>query len=107
MRVARERTTESRTRPRVDFDRRLKEIGLFFQHRDPVHQAMRRLVQRLKKAGIPYAIAGGMAVNAHGAERTTGDVDVLLTADGLERFREELVGKYYEQVAGKSRRFRD
>jgi hypothetical protein len=94
-------------RPIVDFDRRLKEIDLFFQHRDPVHQAMRRLVQRLKKAGIPYAIAGAMAVNAHGAERTTRDVDVLLTADGLERFRRELVGKFYDQEPGKSRRFRE
>lgn len=78
---------------------------MFFQKRDPVHRAMRRLAQRLEKAGIPYAIMGAMAVNAHNARRTTDDVDVLLTSEGLDRFRMELVGRYYDQVPRKSRRF--
>src|SRR5438477_2994451 len=85
--------------------KRLKEIGLFFQQRDPVHQALRRLARRLEEAGIPYAVMGAMAVNLHGARRTTDDVDVLLTPEGLQRFREELLGKYYAQVPGHSRRF--
>ena len=84
---------------------RLKEIGMFFQKRSPQHQTMRRLARRLKKAGIPYAIMGAMAVNAHGAERTTKDIDILLTPEGLERFRQEFVGEAYEQVAGRPRRF--
>jgi hypothetical protein len=97
-------------KPRFDrksfsFTARLKEIGMFFQKRSPQHQTMRRLARRLKKAGIPYAIAGAMAVNAHGAERTTKDVDVLLTPQGLERFRQEFVGEAYEPVEGRSRRF--
>src|SRR5262249_41569289 len=54
---------------------------------------------------IPYAIMGAMAVNAHGAERTTRDVDVLLTAEGLERFREQFVGTDYDPVEGRPRRF--
>jgi hypothetical protein len=87
------------------FTDRLKEIGVFFQKRSPQHQAMRRLARRLKKARIPYAIMGAMAVNAHGAERTTKDVDVLLTPEGLERFRQEFVGDEYEQVQGRPRRF--
>jgi hypothetical protein len=53
------------------FLERLQEIGRFFQRRSPQHRTMRRLARRLKKAGIPYAIMGAMAVNAHGAERTT------------------------------------
>ncbi len=68
---------------------------------------MRRLVRRLQKAGIPYAIMGGMAVNAHGAERTTNDVDVLLTPEGLGLFRQQFVGTAYDQVAGRPRRFAD
>jgi len=87
------------------FTQRLQEIGMFFQKRSPQHQTMRRLARRLKRAGIPYALMGAMAVNAHGAERTTKDVDILLTADGLERFRQEFVGKLYEQVEGRPRRF--
>ncbi len=78
---------------------------MFFQKRSPQHQAMRRLARRLKKARIPYAIMGAMAVNAHGAERTTRDVDVLLTPEGLERFRQEFVGEDYEPVEGRPRRF--
>jgi hypothetical protein len=89
------------------FAQRLKEIGMFFQKRSRVHQTMRRLARRLEKAAIPYAIMGAMAVNAHGAERTTSDVDVLMTQDGLDRFRQELVGKTYDQVEGRQRRFRE
>jgi len=80
---------------------------MFFEGRGREHQALRRLARNLQKAAIPYAIVGGMAVNAHGAERTTGDVDVLLTADGLKRFQETLVGSAYDRVEGRPRRFVD
>jgi hypothetical protein len=93
------------TREAGGFMDRLKEIGMFFQKRSPQHQAMRRLARRLKKAGIAYAVMGAMAVNAHGAERTTRDVDILLTAEGLERFRQEYVGDVYDPVDGRPRRF--
>jgi hypothetical protein len=89
------------------FMNRLQEIGMFFQKRSPQHQAMRRLARRLDKAGIPYAIMGAMAVNAHGAERTTNDVDVLLTKEGLERFRGEVLPKFYKPVEGRPRRFQE
>jgi hypothetical protein len=89
------------------FTKRLKEISMFFEKRSPQHKTMRRLARRLKKARIPYAIMGGMAVNAHGAERTTRDVDVLLTPEGLAQFRSEFVGKEYEQVEGRQRRFKE
>jgi hypothetical protein len=84
---------------------RLREIGRFFQSRDSVHQALRRLVRRLDKAGITYCVMGAMAVNLHGARRTTDDVDILLTGPDLERFRQEMVPKYYTQVEGRPRRF--
>jgi hypothetical protein len=87
------------------FWQRLKEIDLFFQKQDPVHQTLRRLARRLEKAGIPYAVMGAMAVNLHGARRTTDDVDVLLTREGLDRFRQELVAKFYKPVEGRPRRF--
>jgi hypothetical protein len=89
------------------FLRRLKEIDMFFDRRDPVHQTTRRLARRLDRARIPYAIMGAMAVNAHGARRTTDDVDLLINSHGLERFRERFVGRWYEPVAGRPRRFVD
>lgn len=78
---------------------------MFFEKRGREHQTMRRLVRRLEKKGIPYAIMGAMAVNAHGAERTTKDVDVLLTQEGLDSFKEEFVGRLYGRVEGRPRRF--
>ena len=89
------------------FMKRLEEIGRFFEKRSPQHRAVYRLARQLEKAEIPYAIVGGMAVNAHGAERTTSDVDVILTSDGLTRFRETFVGSRYAPVEGRSRRFRE
>jgi len=86
---------------------RLKEIDMFFGKRDKVHKSMYRLVKRLEKAKIPYAIMGGMAVNAHRYERTTGDVDVLLNPKGLADFCRLFVPKQYGTVAGRSRRFVD
>jgi hypothetical protein len=90
-----------------DYWKRLKEISMFFQGKDEVHKTMRRLVRRLEKAGIPYAVLGGMAVNAHRYERTTKDVDVLLTPAGFDDFRRRFVPKHYENVPGRSRRFVD
>jgi len=89
------------------FMERLKEIDMFFQRRSPVHQTMRRLTRTLEKAGIAYAVIGGMAVNAHGAERTTKDVDVLLTRESFARFRNELVGDLYGPVPKRPRRFKE
>jgi hypothetical protein len=94
-------------KPSRDFVKRLGEIDMFFEKRGREHQSLRRLVRNLNKAQIPYALMGGMAVNAHGAERTTRDIDVLLTPDGLERFRQTFVGRDYDQVPGRVRRFVD
>jgi hypothetical protein len=98
----------ARTQPRpFSFTQRLKEIDMFFQAKDPVHQTMRRTAQRLKRAGIAYAILGGMALNAHRYRRTTNDVDFLLTQEGLVAFCRDFVGKHYDRVSGRPRRFLD
>jgi hypothetical protein len=93
--------------PRVSFWARLKEIDLFFEGRGREHKTLRRLVANLEKAKIPYAIIGGMAVNAHHHRQTTHDVDVLLTPEGFAEFRRRYVPKSYGPVPGRSRRFLD
>src|SRR5437867_3839115 len=98
--------TPPQQRP-FSFWKRLEEIGMFFEGRSPQHRTMRRLVKNLEKAKIPYAILGGMAVNAHRYERTTGDVDVLLTRAGFDEFRRRFVPKAYDSVEGRPRRFLD
>ncbi len=87
--------------------RELKEISMFFQGRDEVHKSMRRLVKRLERASITYAVLGGMALSAHKYRRATTDVDVLLTADGLREFERRFVPRGYATVPRRSRRFQD
>jgi hypothetical protein len=95
------------TREPFDFWHRLKEIDMFFEGRGREHTTLRRLVKRLEKANIPYALMGGMAVNAHRHERTTKDVDVLLTPEGVAEFCLRFVPKNYERVPKRARRFVD
>ncbi len=46
------------------------------------------LFRELKEGHVRYLLIGGMAVNLHGAERMTMDVDLMLALDGanLDRF---------------------
>jgi hypothetical protein len=68
---------------------------------------MHELGRRLESLGVPYAIAGAMALNAYGYERVTKDVAVLLTRDGLERAKRELLGRGYVEKFPGSRGMRD
>ena len=79
----------------------------FFMGLDEVHGAMRKLCAALEADEIPYAVAGAMALNAHGYQRVTTDVDVLLTSDGLASFKEKHLGRgWVERIPG-SRGMRD
>jgi hypothetical protein len=89
------------------FGARLKEIGMFFQGGDAVHQTMRRVAIALDEAAIPYAIVGGMAVNAHRHSRTTKGVDLLLAADGFSAFKAVIAIAGFQAVHGRPRRFVD
>ena len=80
----------------------------FFMKKGIVFETMKRLAQRLEDEGIPYAVIGGMALAAHGYVRMTLDVDILLTPQGLARFREKLVGRgYIADFPGAAKSFRD
>src|SRR4029079_1373346 len=61
----------------------LEEVGRFFMKEDPVHKALRSIAARLADLGISYAVAGGMALVSHGYRRTTEDVDIVVSAEGL------------------------
>jgi hypothetical protein len=89
------------------FQKRLKEIDMFFQGTDPVHRTMNRVAAELENANIPYAIVGGMAVNAHRHKRTTDDLDILLTPEGFAEFRKQFVGQSIDPIPGRPRRFVD
>jgi hypothetical protein len=71
---------------------RIEQLDRFFMGTSNVHQTLLRLTRRLDELQVPYAVCGGMALNAHGYQRATTDVDVVITEDGLQRFKERSLG---------------
>jgi len=84
-----------------------KRVDAFMMDRSPVHDTMRRLARALGDLGIPFAIAGAMAANAHGHRRTTADVDVLVRREDLVRFKDRWIGRGWLDLFEGSKGFRD
>jgi len=80
---------------------------MYFEEHSAVHRTLHRITQRLGELGIPYAIAGGMALFFHGFRRFTEDVDILVTPDGLEQLHRQLEGLGYVPVFPGSKALRD
>jgi len=85
----------------------IRAAGRFFMKDDPVHQSLNAIAQRLTELKIPYCIAGGMALVAHGYDRTTVDIDLVVTADGLAAIHQSLDGRGYVRIFDNSRSLRD
>ena len=86
----------------------LREVDNFFMNTSSVHLTLRNVAQRLLKQQIDYVVIGGMALALHGLVRPTQDVDLLLTASGLEDFGNKLVGLGYAPAfPGARKHFRD
>jgi hypothetical protein len=100
-------------RPRLDpelearLDAGLEETERFFMGESRVQRARDKLVRLLQEDGIPYALIGALALNAYGYERATVDVDLLLTAEGLEDFKQRHLGPGYVEKFPGSKGFRD
>src|SRR3954452_10475068 len=73
----------------------LSEGSRHFEGKSAVQEALRKIAHRLDDLGVPYAIAGGMALFLHGYRRFTEDVDILVTRDGLREIHEHLEGRAY------------
>jgi hypothetical protein len=85
----------------------LSEGSKFFMDRGAVQEALQRVAKKLDDHGIPYAVAGAMALFRHGYRRFTEDVDVLVTRDGLKQIHEQLEGRGYLPVFAGSKALRD
>jgi len=79
----------------------------FFMGNDPVHAALDKLARALDELAIPYAIAGAMALNEYGYRRATSDVDVLMTRESLQKFKDAWLGRGYVEKFPGSRGMRD
>ncbi len=85
----------------------MSEGSHFLEGRGAVHETLRRLTKRLDELGIPYAVAGGMALFAHGYRRFTDDIDLLVTRENLKRVHQQLDGLGYVRPFEKSKNLRD
>lgn len=100
--------------PKLDFQEVLRsptatyQEGLrFFRGKGMVNETLRRLAEDLDRSGIDYTVIGAVALNQHGYQRFTQDINLLLSAGGLKRFHEELVGRGYRPAfTGALKRFR-
>jgi len=85
----------------------LEQAARFSMGTADVQKAAVRLARALEELGISYAIAGGLAVAAHGHVRLTVDVDVLLTEEGLREFKQHRLGRGWVERFPGSRGLRD
>ena len=90
-----------------NFDWALREGSMHFENESAVQKTLRQLAKRLDEIGVPYAVAGGMALFFHGYRRFTEDVDVLVNRDGLKRIHEKLEGLGYTPPFSGSKNLRD
>jgi hypothetical protein len=85
-----------------------EEASLYFSGRGDLYKTLQNLTERLDRAGIPYALIGGMALAQHGFVRMTEDIDILLTPEDLEKFKAQLLGRgYVLAFSGANKTFRD
>src|SRR5258708_19488165 len=62
----------------------------FFMRDDPVNRSLRQVAGKLHDLQIPYAISDVMPLVAHGYDRTTVDVDILVTPEDLTAIHQQL-----------------
>lgn len=85
----------------------LSEGSRHFEERSAVQETLRRVADRLRDLGVPYAVSGGMALFHHGLRRFTEDVDILVTREGLRTIHQSLAGLGFVPPFADSKNLRD
>ena len=67
----------------------------YFMGQGSLNDALAHLAADLKEHEIDYVVIGAVALFAHGYPRLTEDIDLVLTAEGLNKFHEQLIGLGY------------
>lgn len=82
-------------------------LGAYFMQKSPVHLAAEEIARHLSEEGIDYAVAGALSLGAHGFVRATEDVDVIVTPEGLEKFKAQWLGRGYVNLRPGGKAVRD
>ena len=85
----------------------LIEGSKYFEEKSAVWDALHKITKRLSELGIPYAVAGGIALFRHGYRRFTEDLDIVVTKNDLKRSHKELEGRGYLPCFTRSKNLRD
>ena len=89
-------------------DRSVSEIyqeGIrYFMGEGSLNSTLKQLVADLRIHNIDYVVIGAIALLAHGYPRFTEDIDLVLTAEGLDKFHQELIGLGYAPAFQGSRK---
>lgn len=85
----------------------LDQGGPHFEGESLVQKTLRRIARRLRELEVPYAVAGAMTLFAHGYERFTQDVGILVDREGLKVIHERVDGLGYLPPFAGSKNLRD
>ena len=80
---------------------------MHFERESAVYLTLNRIAKRLDELGIPYGLAGGMALFLHGYRRFTEHVDILVSRTSLALIHERLEGLGYVPPSKGSKNLRD
>jgi hypothetical protein len=78
----------------------------YFMGDGTLNKTLTRLSNDLEERGIDYMVIGAVALLAHGYPRFTEDIDLVMTAEGLQKFHDELVGLGYAPAFPGAKRLR-
>lgn len=81
--------------PKASVIEMYEEARRYFMGEGILNKTLARLSNDLETHGIDYAVIGAAALLAHGYQRLTEDIDLLMTPAGLQKFHDELVGLGY------------
>jgi len=85
----------SKLRPEASVAELFDEGRRYYMGEGKLNQSLARLASDLRDHEIEYVVIDAVALLAHGYPRFTEDIDLVMTAEGLEKFHDELVGVGY------------
>ena len=85
----------SKLRPEASVAELFDEGRRYFMGEGKLNQSLARLASDLRDHEIEYVVIGAVALLARGYPRFTEDIHLVMTAEGLEKFHDELVGLGY------------
>jgi hypothetical protein len=79
-------------------DAALLEASDFLAGNRSVQFALKKVTKILQSSGISYAIAGDMALVAHGYNQTTSSIEIIVTPAALHAIHKNFIGAEYSEI---------